>query len=161
MLIIYSSNFYCDISMHACNAWRSFLHSFSLYLWLSSADNLPFSNQLLWCLYFLQWVKEINADDWQKHAWGLIHNSMSPVCGCITGKSRSQTIKQQGFFSGVDTIWIEKKNVTGVSVWNTFLFLSKILHPSNDTDILNGPFGPCVTWLMMINCAKNNIFSLQ
>lgn len=55
----------------------------------------------------------------------------------------------------------EKKNMIGVSVWNTFLFLSKILHPSNDTDILNGPLGLCVTWLMMINCARNNVFSLQ
>lgn len=109
MLIIYSSNFYCDISMHAYNVWQSFLHSFPLYLWLSSADNLPFSNQLLWCLYFLQWVKEINAVDWQKCAWGLILNSMSPVSGCITGKSHSQNMKQQGFFTGVETIWREKK----------------------------------------------------
>lgn len=103
------ANFYCDISMHAYNVWRSVLHSFPLYLWRNSAENLPFSNQLLWCLYFLQWVKEINENDWQKHAWGLLHNSMSPVSGCIPGKSHSHTIKQQGFFTVVETIWKEQK----------------------------------------------------
>lgn len=131
-------------------------HCFPLYFWLNSAENLPFPNQLLSYFYFPRWANEINEGDWQKHAWGLAHNSMDPVSGYITGNICITSSNSRHSLQGQKQLG--KKNIIGVSVWETFSFLSAILHQSDGAGILNGPLGLSGKWLTLINCTRNKGF---
>lgn len=136
-------------------------HSVSCYMYDSVLRKLSFFPAILpfgfhVFLFFSKPETSVRVAD-EDMQEGVCVTAWITVSSNITGKT-FPTPKQQGFFAEVESTW--NGNFFGGLIWNIFFFLSKILHQSNGTDILNAPLGLCATWLMMINHTKHKNFSL-